>query len=147
MAMMTRLKMVPLLALLTLQVGAAAPRTVTIVCMPGPWIVYFPRGSAELDETSHNILANFNANRVGCETGKVSVEGYTDTNERTAVSVARANAVERYLIGLGIPPKQMRAYGKGATNLRVRTPPHTDEPQNRRVEVSLWLPDTVFPAK
>lgn len=68
------------------------------------------------------------------------IEGHTDTVGSTAynltLSQQRANAVAAYLEQkFGISASRLETIGMGEEGLLVPTPPNTDEPKNRRVQV------------
>jgi outer membrane protein OmpA-like peptidoglycan-associated protein len=72
---------------------------------------------------------------------EVWIIGHTDTvgssayNE--ALSVRRADRVRQALLRLGVPAGSIEIKGMGKRDPLVRTPDGTDEPRNRRVEISV----------
>jgi peptidoglycan-associated lipoprotein len=75
-----------------------------------------PRSKAKICVTGHS-------DRVGSDT--VNVE----------VAQRRADAVAKYLVGLGVPQDRMTITSMGSSKPLVVTPPGTPEISNRRVEV------------
>lgn len=70
---------------------------------------------------------------------KVSVVGHTDTagssDYNYALGGRRAEAVQKMLIGYGIPSSQIVAVSAGEEDLKVPTPNNTPNAENRRVRV------------
>ena len=70
---------------------------------------------------------------------KVSVVGHTDTSGSNDYNYAlggrRAEAVQKMLIGYGIPSSQIIAVSAGEEDLKVQTPNNTPNAANRRVRV------------
>ncbi|MBN4016631.1 OmpA family protein [Rhodospirillaceae bacterium AH-315-P19] len=54
-----------------------------------------------------------------------------------SLSERRAAAVQRFLIGKGVPADIIATFGKGEDDLLVATPDNVREPRNRRVEIVL----------
>lgn len=89
-------------------------------------------GRRELDAIARRIQQNFPNNRI-------RVEGYTDRTPITrsnwasneALSKARAEAVQSYLVSKGISRSRIEAVGRGSTNLKA-----TDA-ASRRVEIHI----------
>lgn len=114
---------------------------------------FFPKGAATLSEDGQKVLAELRATLSSDEYKdyNISVEGYTDdTPIKTAqfpsnweLSTARAAAVVRSLIELGISPQRLRAVGFAETSPKVpnRDKAGNDLPenqaQNRRVVIRL----------
>ena len=72
---------------------------------------------------------------------QVQVNGYTDTAGDAAknldVSQKRAALVVEALTGAGVAEARTEAHGFGATNLKVMTGDHVNEPRNRRIEMRI----------
>ncbi len=70
---------------------------------------------------------------------RICVTGHTDRvgSDTINVEVAqrRADAVAKYLVGLGVPQDRMTVTSVGSAKPLVVTPPGTPEISNRRVEV------------
>ena len=87
-------------------------------------------GRRELDKIASTIKARFSGNRI-------RVEGYTDKNpirkskwgSNEALSLGRAQAVEKYLSTKGISASRIEAVGLGATKLKG------SDSASRRVEI------------
>ncbi len=114
---------------------------------------FFPKGAATLSEDGQKVLAELKTTLSSDEYKDytISVEGYTDdTPIKTAqfpsnweLSTARAAAVVRSLIELGVSPQRLRAVGFAETSPKVpnRDDAGNDVPenqaQNRRVVIRL----------
>ncbi len=72
----------------------------------------------------------------------VDVIGHTDTVGAAAVndalSLERARTVSRRLDALSLPSERLQVSGRGERQLLVQTPDETDEPANRRVEITVY---------
>jgi outer membrane protein OmpA-like peptidoglycan-associated protein len=128
-----RLKMLPVLALATLSIGAAPPPH---SCTPGPYLVFFDLGSSAIKKDAREILDNAIENEGDCGPMNLVLAGHADTSEKPAIARTRALAVSNYLASRGIFVKRRNILSFGARALRVRTPPKTEERQNRRVELT-----------
>lgn len=73
---------------------------------------------------------------------KVEIEGNTDASAAEAANKdlarTRANAVRDALIAKGLPAAAISAIAAGSSKPLVPTPKGTREPQNRRVEITLY---------
>ena len=71
----------------------------------------------------------------------IQVNGYTDTSgnavQNLSVSLDRATLVGEALTGDGVAAERVEAHGFGATNLKVSTGDHVNEPRNRRIEIRI----------
>lgn len=112
---------------------AAEPMT------PAAFTIFFERNSTDLIERSSQQLQQIiEAVRRRVPT-EVHVIGHTDTLGTDAVndrlSLMRAQLVQRFLLENvpGLQSVTVRAFG--SRDLLVPTPPGTDEPRNRRVEI------------
>lgn len=105
-------------------------------------LVTFELDSAELTEEAKGYLGLF-AQMMQDERLKIAsfvVEGHTDARGTDAyndeLSQARAEAVRRHLIGLGVAPERLSSIGLG------KMQPRKDDafdPENRRVELRIDL--------
>lgn len=72
----------------------------------------------------------------------VDVVGHTDTTGpaegNDALSLERARSVSRLLDALSLPPERLQVSGRGERQLLVQTPDETAEPENRRVEITVY---------
>jgi len=108
---------------------------------PAIYVLYFEEGSIQLTPGSlpnlERLLEEVDS-RPGAE---VQVTGHTDTvgkiEDNDLLSKDRAEVVRQTLISRGLPPELVIAVGRGERELIVQTADEVDEPQNRRVEVTV----------
>lgn len=108
---------------------------------PAHFILYFERDTPELSAASKPIVADVISavrERTGAD---VSIVGHTDnTGDRArnfALGGQRAEAVAKILSAQGLDVSQVQVVSHGQDNPLVATGPNTDEPRNRRVEVTV----------
>ena len=101
--------------------------------------IYFETGSADVAQQSHALLDEVALVMLDHpEIALIEVQGHTDdigqADDNLSLSTARAQAVVRYLVSVGIAAERLRATGKGEE--APLTPETTDEARakNRRVE-------------
>jgi outer membrane protein OmpA-like peptidoglycan-associated protein len=109
--------------------------------LPESFLLYYKTGGTVLTEESRALIP-----AVLKATGKhpapdVSVIGHTDTigdsaaNEKLALQ--RAQAVAEIIQRAGLQVHDLTVTSHGEKNLLIPTPDNTDEPRNRRVEVTV----------
>ncbi|UUZ72738.1 OmpA family protein [Polaromonas sp. P1(28)-8] len=71
----------------------------------------------------------------------ITVVGHTDTlgtiESNEVLGLRRANAIARQMQQLGLKNMAIVVESNGARNLLVATPKNTDEPRNRRAEITV----------
>ncbi len=108
---------------------------------PRSFLIYFITGTDILTEQSRRQLPEILDSIKEYPAPEVSVIGHTDTvgsaarNARLARD--RAEAIRDVLIDEGLDRKLIEVDSHGESNLLVQTPDDTDEPRNRRVEVTV----------
>lgn len=116
------------------------PPSPEMVCIPGPYIVFFDWDKYDVTPEAASILDNAITNYQGCGNAPVMVAGYTDTSGpadyNMTLSQRRADSVKAYFTGRGIPEDSIKTEAFGETHLRVQTGNNVREPQNRRVEIT-----------
>ena len=74
---------------------------------------------------------------------RITATGHTDTsgpeNYNMALSLRRANAVKDALVKEGVPATAITTVGRGEAGLLVQTGDGVREPQNRRVEIVVFV--------
>jgi outer membrane protein OmpA-like peptidoglycan-associated protein len=99
------------------------------------------RGSARLTATSQATLETAAGALSELADLRVEVVGHSDDRGTKAlvqsISVARARAVERFLIAQGVAPARVTAVGRGADEPRVAADSEEARAANRRVEMRL----------
>ncbi|TDN48676.1 outer membrane protein OmpA-like peptidoglycan-associated protein [Azoarcus indigens] len=108
--------------------------------LPESFLLYFEGGerlTAESLARLPDILAAI-ARRPAAD---VSIIGHTDTmgnaSANEGLGLARAEAVRKLLESEGAKPLEMNATSHGERNPLIPTPDETQEPRNRRVEVTV----------
>jgi outer membrane protein OmpA-like peptidoglycan-associated protein len=132
------------------QVGALSEREVrdrfgavlgALPARPASFVLHFVSGTDELTETSRAELPKILAEIKRRPVPDVVVIAHTDTvgeheaNDR--LSAQRAERMKAFLIGIGIPAERIQTSGRGEREPLVATADNTDEPRNRRVEISV----------
>ena len=101
--------------------------------------IRFTEGSANLDQTSNDVLNEVATALKPCLGSIIAITGHTDSNgdenANVALSRARAEAVRWALIGRGIPADGLRAVGIGSQKPLEGL--SSDDPANRRIEFSV----------
>ncbi len=101
--------------------------------------IRFTEGSANLDQTSNDVLNEVATALKPCLGSIIAITGHTDSNgdenANVALSRARAEAVRWALIGRGIPADGLRAVGIGSQ--KPLDGLSSDDPANRRIEFSV----------
>lgn len=109
---------------------------------PVSFTVYFASGSAtQLDFVSRSAIGAMKAELAGRPAPEITVIGHTDSvgelEANDALSRERAAAVREMLIEAGVPAASIDVAGRGEREPVIKTPDDTDEPLNRRVEISV----------
>lgn len=108
---------------------------------PNVFILYFKEGSTELTDKSRPNLVRLLAEVDARQGAEVQVTGHTDTvgkiEDNDELSRKRAEAVRNTLISQGLSADLVIAVGRGERELLIATEDEVDEPQNRRVEVTV----------
>ncbi|MBI3704869.1 MAG: OmpA family protein [Rhizobiales bacterium] len=130
-AMPRRLALTALAAILVLSLAGAPARAQTLS-------IFFGVQSAELVPSAKPLLEM--ARGMLKPGGRITLAGNCDTAEKDAdkLSLARAMAVQKMLVALGVPRGvSITVVGKATSALRIKTGPNTSEPQNRSVAVAV----------
>jgi len=113
--------------------------TQTVVCTPGPYIVFFDWDKSEITPEAANILNNAISNYKNCGNAQVMLAGHADRSGPASYNVGlsqrRADAVKAYLTARGIPGGVISTEAFGESQPRVPTADGVRELQNRRVEI------------
>lgn len=114
---------------------AALPRA------PVSILLQFQRNRVEPTADSRRAIEKVGREFRDRPSKEIWVVGHTDTVGSDAyndtLSIRRAERVRQLLIGLGVPTDSILIKGKGKRDPLVPTPDNTDEPRNRRVEISV----------
>jgi OmpA-OmpF porin, OOP family len=117
-----------------------APRAAVRPSRDAVCLVFFDRGSVEIDERGRQLIAEA-ARTLGAATGTTRIEmgahadrsGSSAYNQR--LSQRRAEAVAAQLVRHGVKAEQITLRAFGETRPLVPTQDGVREPQNRRVEI------------
>ena len=108
---------------------------------PRRFLLYFVSGSNQLtpaSETELTAIVDFVKSRPAPD---LTVIGHTDTTGTAHANIelgrSRATAIRDRLVATGLDSRLVSATSHGEADLLVTTPDDTDEPRNRRVEVSV----------
>lgn len=108
---------------------------------PAHFILYFDKATTELSQRSKPLVEEVLRavqERPGAD---ISIIGHTDSTGDRASNVSlglrRAQSVAGLLAARGLNVSEAQVASHGQDNPLVPTPPNTDEPVNRRVEVTV----------
>jgi outer membrane protein OmpA-like peptidoglycan-associated protein len=114
---------------------AAAPKK------PLTFLLYFESGGAALTPQSQAELPKVRAEISSRPAPDLSIVGHTDTlgdaDANARLALKRAQLVAELLGKLEVKPERITVVSHGEKNLLVQTPDNTDEPRNRRVEITV----------
>jgi OOP family OmpA-OmpF porin len=100
--------------------------------------IQFETGSARIDKDSSGLLDFIVSTAQRCPSGKIEVQGYTDTDGSTEgnlqLSQQRADAVMNYLVNAGVDGARLTAVGYGQTSPAASNDTQDGKAQNRRIE-------------
>lgn len=109
--------------------------------LPVQFMLYFQSGGSTLTAESQALLPTILEQSKSRPAADVSIIGHTDTVGKAEVNEAlalkRAEAIASLLKDSGLKPHALVVESHGERNLLIATPDETDEPRNRRVEVSV----------
>jgi len=112
----------------------------TVVCTPGPYIVFFDWDKSDITPQAAAILDNAAAQYQTCGNSRVVIAGHADrsgsADYNVGLSQRRADTVRSYLAGRGVPDGAMTTEAFGESRPLVETADGVREPQNRRVEIT-----------
>jgi outer membrane protein OmpA-like peptidoglycan-associated protein len=108
---------------------------------PRQFMLYFETASDTLTAESRALVPQIIAEVRGRPAPDLTVIGHTDTTGDAASNVQlglrRANAIRDLLVAGGLDSSRVDVASHGEANLLVATPDNTEEPRNRRVEVTV----------
>ena len=109
--------------------------------LPEQFVLYFNRGGTQLTKESQAILPTMLARAKERKSLEVWLVGHTDTvgspKRNDALGLKRAQAIAKQFQKLGLKDTALTVESFGERNPQVATPDETDEPRNRRGEVTL----------
>ncbi|QDZ08670.1 OmpA family protein [Sphingomonas panacisoli] len=118
----------------------APPPAPTVVCSPGPFIVFFEWDKSDITPEAASILDNAIAQYANCGNAQVMLAGHADRSGSAQYNVGlsqrRADAVKAYMVAHSIPDSVVTEQAFGESRPRVETADGVREVQNRRVEIT-----------
>lgn len=109
--------------------------------LPEQFVLYFSRGGTQLTKESQAVLPKMLARAKERKSLEVWLVGHTDTvgsaKLNDALGLKRARAIAKQFQKLGLKDSALTIESFGERNPQVATPDETDEPRNRRGEVTL----------
>ncbi len=106
--------------------------------------VNFKSGSAAIDPSSYPELVDIAATMLIRPGMTVEIGGHTDSKGAAAMnrklSLKRAEAVKKYLVGKGVQASQLKAKGYGEAQPIASNKTEKGRAQNRRIELKVLVP-------
>ena len=106
--------------------------------------VFFKQNSNELSPKAMEKLDRIHEIMTNKSAAKLTINGYSDSfgvpSYNQMVSEIRAFSVKNYLVGKGIKPSRMMAFGHGAQKFIASNKSEKGRRLNRRVEIELITP-------
>jgi outer membrane protein, adhesin transport system len=109
--------------------------------LPEQFQLYFQRGSSDLTAASRPLLPQIIERARARPAPDMSVVGHTDTlgkaKANEVLGLRRAASVAKQIRALGLQEMVISVESNGESTPLVATPDETDEPRNRRVDITL----------
>jgi general secretion pathway protein A len=104
-------------------------------------LIYFKHNSNELTDEAFEALNRIAEFMIHNPAAQISIKGYTDAtgsySYNISVSQFRANTIKSYLVGKGVNPSNIKAFGLGPENPIADNETEEGKRLNRRVEIEL----------
>lgn len=108
---------------------------------PVSFMLYFESGDVKLTPESEALIPDVLKEVENHAAPDVSIIGHTDTvgaaADNDALALHRAQAIAAMIKAAGLKTSDLTITSHGERNLLVGTPDNTDEPRNRRVEITV----------
>lgn len=108
---------------------------------PQIFFLYFEGGGATLTAESMETIPNIINEIKGRPAVDISIIGHTDSvgddEDNVRLSLERAKSIKSIFTEVMPDPSKITVDSHGEKNLLVKTPDDTDEPKNRRVEITV----------
>jgi general secretion pathway protein A len=125
------------------QLDKLKPAADSIALPGGKVIVNFELNSNELSEQASEKLDQAVTFFSHHPESQIIIEGYTDSHGNyeynKTLSKHRADIIKSYFAGQGIPPSQIKTYGRGPQNPIANNNTFEGRKKNRRVEISVKM--------
>lgn len=109
--------------------------------LPVSFLLYYKAGSTVLTEESQAMIPDILKAAGNYPASDVSVIGHTDTlgdsDNNEKLGLQRAQSVADMIRNTGLQVHNLTVTSHGEKNPLVLTPDNTDEPRNRRVEITI----------
>ncbi len=106
-------------------------------------VIYFKHNSNDLPDQAYEMLDRIAGFMVNNPDTRINISGYTDSSGaysyNVSVSQFRANMVKGYLVGKGVDPLKIEAFGLGPKNPIASNDTEKGRQTNRRVEIELKI--------
>ncbi len=123
--------------------GKKPPRLVEML-VDSAFIIFFKQNSNDLSEKAIEKLDGVFEILIKNPNTEIILNGYSDSTGPASynemISEIRANAVKSYLVGKGIEPSRITAFGHGAQKFIASDKSAEGRQLNRRVEIELINP-------
>jgi len=109
--------------------------------LPEQFVLYFVRGGTQLTKESSAVMPKMLARAKERKSLEVWLVGHTDTvgnpKRNEALGLKRAQTIARQFKQLGLKDSALTVESFGERSPQVATPDETNEPRNRRSEITL----------
>ena len=109
--------------------------------LPEQFVLYFVRGGTQLTKESRAVMPKMLARAKERKSLEVWLVGHTDTvgnpKRNEALGLKRAQTIARQFKQLGLKDSALTVESFGERSPQVATPDETNEPRNRRSEITL----------
>ncbi len=109
--------------------------------LPVSFMLYFESGDVKLTPESEALIQGVLAEVENHAAPDVSIIGHTDTvgsaRDNDELGQQRAQAIASMIKAAGLKTSDITVTSHGEHNLLIATPDNTDEPRNRRVEITV----------
>jgi outer membrane protein OmpA-like peptidoglycan-associated protein len=126
------------------QEQAANPAKSAEMLADSIFVIFFKQNSNDLSEKAVEKLDRIFEILIKNPSAEIILNGYSDSigplSYNEMISEIRANAVKSYLIGKGIAPARMMAFGHGSQKYIASNKSEAGRQMNRRVEIELINP-------
>ncbi|NQV99622.1 MAG: OmpA family protein [Rhodospirillales bacterium] len=109
---------------------------------PERFLLYFLTGTSTLTEESRAEIGKIAASFANRKQARATIIGHSDTvgdaDVNFRLALLRAEEIRKIIIAAGLNAERIDARSHGEKDLIVKTVDNVDEPENRRVEITIW---------